>query len=174
MVYVITGGPGFGKTTIINLLANSGFSVCPESARTLLSGNIPGNEANYSTLPPNFEKFIATKRVDFLLSINQDMIAFADRGLPDQIAYSWYKKKVASDFLEGVVATNRYAPFVFVTPPWREIYTKDEIRREDFGEASEIHLQIVKAYLKYGYKIINLPLAIPEVRVRFILNFLGI
>jgi len=175
MVYVISGGPGFGKTTILKLLGERGFPVCPENARSLLIPllNADGSVRGIS-FPPGFEKSVADERVNFLSSIDLGKIAFADRGLPDQIAYSWHKKKEPSPFLEELVISNRYAPFVFLTPPWQEIYLKDEIRQEEFGEASEIHQQIVKAYLYYGYKIVNLPLAIPEVRVRFILNFLGI
>jgi predicted ATPase len=42
MVYVVTGGPGFGKTTVINHLASLGFSVGTEQAREVLS-SVPGN-----------------------------------------------------------------------------------------------------------------------------------
>lgn len=31
--YVITGGPGVGKTTLLNELKNRGFTVFPEIAR---------------------------------------------------------------------------------------------------------------------------------------------
>ena len=175
MVYVITGGPGFGKTTLIKLLEDRGFSVCQENARSML---IPlfneDGSANGISLPPDFEKIVATERVNFLNAIKPDQIAFADRGLPDQIAYSWFKKKKPSPFLDELVLANRYAPFVFVAPPWQEIYQTDEIRQEGFGEACEIHQQIVNAYLNYGYKNVNLPLANPEARVKFILSFLGI
>lgn len=175
MVYVITGGPGFGKTTILNLLAEKGFPVCPENARSLMTQVRDKEESGkLGSWPSDFEKIIADRRVDFLTSISEEVIAFSDRGLPDQVAYSRYKKKVPSPFISGVVTANRYAPIVFVTPPWKEIYTKDKIRREEFTDALEIHRQIVNAYLKYGYKIVNLPLTIPEERVKFILNFLCI
>jgi len=175
MVYVITGGPGFGKTTILNFLAEKGYPVCPENARSVMTQlNGKGESGKLGSLPSDFEKIIAEKRADFLSSINEDVIAFSDRGLPDQVAYSRYKNKMPSQFIMELATSNRYAPFVFVTPPWIEIYTKDEIRQEEFKDALEIHHQIVNAYLQYGYKIINLPLTIPEERVKFILNFLGI
>lgn len=175
MVYVITGGPGFGKTTIVELLAERGFPVCKENARSLLIPRYGGDSPAIGiSLPPDFEKIVATERVNFVTSVKPDLIAFADRGLPDQIAYSVYKKKEPSLFIVELVKSTRYAPIVFVTPPWEEIYHTDEIRQESFGQALEIHHQIVNAYLNYGYKIVNLPQAIPEVRVKFILNFLGI
>jgi predicted ATPase len=175
MVYVITGGPGFGKTTLLHLLAEKGFPVCPETAREILSSN-EGVTGWMETkkLPVDFERKVAENRMNFLSATQPNTIAFSDRGLPDQIAYSWYKQKVPSNYIEEVVKTCRYAPFVFVTPPWKEIFIQDEIRTENFVEASEIHICILKTYLKYGYKIIDLPFISPEERVNFILNFLGI
>ena len=175
MVFVITGGPGFGKTTVLNLLTEKGFPVGSETARELLDKNftkVPTTERR--KFPSDFERSVANERINFLQSIVQNTIAFADRGLPDQIAYSWYKRKEPSAFIEQAASTHKYAPFVFVTPPWQEIFVRDEIRKETFVEATEIHGLILKSYLKFGYKIIDLPLVSPELRVKFILEFLGI
>jgi predicted ATPase len=175
MVYIITGGPGFGKTTLVDKLSSLDFPVCHESARDLLSSiEKDGKVGHNAIFPSNFEKDVAFKRLSFLRGIPDNITAFSDRGLPDQIAFSWYKGKVPSSFIMDLVSENKYAPFVFITPPWDEIYIKDEIRREDFKEAVEIHEQIIKAYLKFDYKIISLPLLNPDERVKFILNFLGI
>lgn len=173
MVYVITGGPGFGKTTVVNLLAEKGFTVCHEMARDLLISN-KDNENNILKFPIDFESSVATARMNFLRSVDQNAIAFSDRGLPDQIAYSWFKKKNASAFIEKAVLINRYAPYVFVAPPWKKNFIQDEIRKESFEEASEIHRLILTAYQKYNYKIIDLPLVSPELRVKFILDFIDI
>jgi predicted ATPase len=175
MVYVITGGPGFGKTTVLNLLAGKGFPVGSETARELLNENftkVPTTERRY--FPSDFERNVANERINFLQSIAQNTIAFADRGLPDQIAYSWYKRKEPSAFIEQAASIHKYAPFVFVTPPWQEIFVRDEIRKETFVEATEIHGLILKSYLKFGYRIVDLPLFNPELRVKYIREFLGI
>jgi predicted ATPase len=173
MVYVITGGPGFGKTTVVNLLAEKGFTVCPETARDLLISNKDSTN-DILKFPVDFERKVAMERMNFLLSVDQNVVAFADRGLPDQIAYSYFKKKSPSAFIEEVVLNNRYAPYIFVAPPWKEIFIQDEIRKENFEEASEIHRQIINTYLKYNYKIIDLPFVNPDLRVKFILDFLDI
>ena len=175
MVFVITGGPGFGKTTVLNLLAEKGFPAGTEEARELLNKNLtelPTTERR--SFPSDFERKVANERINFLQSIKKDAIAFADRGLPDQIAYSWYKRKEPSSFIEQAASMHHYAPFVFVTPPWQEIFVRDEIRKESFVEATEIHGLILKSYLKFGYKLIDLPLVNPELRVKFIREFLGI
>jgi len=175
MVFVITGGPGFGKTTVLNLLAEKGFPVGSEAARELLNKNfsqVPTTERR--EFPSDFERNVANERINFLQSIEQHAIAFADRGLPDQIAYSWFKGKEPSAFIEQAASMHKYAPFVFVTPPWQEIFVRDETRKETFDEATEIHALILKSYLKFGYKLIVLPLVNPGLRVKFILEFLGI
>jgi predicted ATPase len=166
MVYVITGGPGFGKTTLLNELAGKGFNVCTEEARELMNG--------ISDFPKDFEQRIAGFRLKFLLSADTEKIAFADRGVPDQIAYSWHKNKQPSPFIEDLVSSNKYAPIVFMTPPWEKIYTKDSVRIENYEESCRIHSHIMEAYLKYGYQPVNLPLISPARRAEFILNFLGI
>lgn len=175
MVYVVTGGPGFGKTSTVKLLSEKGFQVCDETARRLLisseGSNCPNGKFN---LPINFETIVAEERIKFLKSIDKDSIAFSDRGLPDQIAFSWYKNKKPSSYLVQVVSENQYAKTVFLTPPWKEIFVNDEIRRETFTEATEIHNQILNSYRFWGYQPIDLPLVSPEQRMAFILNFLGI
>jgi predicted ATPase len=175
MVYVITGGPGFGKTTLINLLQKKGYSVCGEGARALIAPEVSREDRNEIVqIPLNFEQNVACLRIEFLQSVNLNTIAFSDRGLPDQIAFSRYKGKIPSEFIQEAVLSNRYGPFVFITPPWEAIFTTDEVRKESFAEALLIHSQIVRAYLEYGYRIIDIPLTGPEKRMEFILNFLGI
>lgn len=175
MVYIITGGPGFGKTTVINLLAELNFPVCQENARELLASyQDRKGVVDRNKFPVDFEKNVAKERINFLLSIADNTIAFSDRGLPDQIAYSRCKNKMPSNYITENTAKYKYAQIVFVAPPWEEIFVQDDIRNENFKEASAIHEQILNAYSEYNYKIINLPLVNPRERVRFILNFLGI
>ncbi len=175
MVYVITGGPGFGKTTVLNRLEEKGFPVCSENAREVLSSQGRSEDrVGIPEVPEGFERIMALWRLNFLQSIEKGTIAFSDRGLPDQVAYSWYKNKIPSDYIEEKALAERYAQHVFVTPPWKDIYVQDEIRKENFDEACMIHSCILKSYRKYGYETIDLPLTSPEQRVRFILNFLGI
>lgn len=38
--YIITGGPGVGKTTVLNELGKSGYSVVPENARKIIQEQV--------------------------------------------------------------------------------------------------------------------------------------
>jgi len=173
MVYVISGGPGFGKTVLIEKLRERGYLAGGEIARQIIAQQIDeGGELLPWKDVVGFEKKVIDERVSFLNSSDNLNVAFSDRGLPDQAAYSWYKGKALSEQLKVALATNRYAKKVFLTPPWRHIYRNDPIRVETFEEAEKIHSFIVKAYLEYGYELINLPFVSPEKRIAFILKSL--
>lgn len=173
MVYVITGGPGFGKTILIDKLREFGYQVGSEMARQIITSQIAeGGECLPWKDAARFEKRVMEERIKYLTSVDDQNIAFSDRGLPDQEAFSWYKGKETSLQLKTAISTNRYAKKVFLTPPWRKIYRKDEIRTETFNEAERIHYFVVKAYLKNGYELITLPLASLDERIDFILKSL--
>jgi predicted ATPase len=174
MVYIITGGPGFGKTTILDLLALKGYTVGHEAARGLLAQLASHNVGNTIQFPSDFESLIASKRLAFLDSVDSAEVAFSDRGLPDQIAYSFYKKKIPSSYILELVQKNRYEATVFVTPPWEKIFVQDDVRNESFEESCQIHENILQAYTAHGYKLVNLPYVDADDRVSYILNFLGI
>jgi predicted ATPase len=173
MVYIITGGPGFGKSILIEKLHELGYPVGGEIARQFITQQV----AERGDLLPwknaaGFEKYVIEKRVEFIKSVYIHSIAFSDRGLPDQVAFSWYKGKEISPQLNEALRENRYAKKVFLTPPWPQIFQNDQIRTETFEEAERIHQFIVKAYLNYGYELIDLPFVSPDERIGFILKSL--
>lgn len=173
MVYVITGGPGFGKTVLIDKLRKLGYQTGEEIARQIIIQQI---ECQGDILPwkdsSKFEKLVMQKRLEFLNSIDFQDIAFSDRGLPDQKGFSIYKGKVISKELASAVLLNRYAKKVFVTPPWDQIYENDLIRTETFEEAEKIHDCILQAYIESGYDLVDLPLASQDERIDFIIRSL--
>ena len=173
MVYVITGGPGFGKSLLIEKLRELGYPVGGEVARQIIEEQ---TAAGGELLPwkdaQGFEKCVMNERIAFLNSIENKCIAFSDRGLPDQAAFSMYKGKEVSHQLKRAITANHYAKRVFLTPPWRQIFQNDQIRTETFEEAETIHRYIVDAYLDNGYEPIDLPFDVPEKRIAFILKSL--
>ena len=59
---VITGGPGCGKSTLINLLARSGYNCLKEFSRTLIQKYKNKGEENYfKSKPIQFSKLIWKK-----------------------------------------------------------------------------------------------------------------
>jgi len=170
-IYVITGGPGFGKTLLIEELQQLGYHCSGEFARELiLSQQESGGEILPWKNAKLFQQNILQKRIAFFDSVPDGSLAFADRGIPDQLAFARYRGFRVPEVLIECAERYRYAPQVFVTPPWPEIFTNDAIRTETFEEALRIHEFIVKTYLDLNYQIIELPLLPVKQRINYLLQ----
>ena len=172
-IYVITGGPGFGKTQLIEELRKSGYLCSGEFARDLiLSEQQSGGDILPWKKPRLFQQKILQKRIAFFDAVPDGTLAFADRGIPDQLAFAVYKGFAAPKILSDNAQKYRYAPQVFLTPPWPEIFVNDAIRTETFEEALLIHQVIVETYLGLNYQIIELPLLPVNQRTKYLLQIL--
>lgn len=170
-IFVVTGGPGFGKTELINELRRSGYLCSEEFARELIEHQqkIGGDMLPWKN-PKLFQEEILRLRKYFYDSVPDKTTAFADRGIPDQLAFSQYKGFGIPEILKQSTEQYRYAPQVFITPPWREIFVNDSIRSESYDEAIRIHQSILETYSTLNYQIIELPLIPVTERVTFMLK----
>jgi predicted ATPase len=109
-------------------------------------------------------------RKEFFESVPAGTIAFADRGIPDQLAFARYRGFGTPQILQQSVQQYRYASRVFVTPPWPEIFVRDAIRNETLEEAILIHRAIIDTYTELNYQIVELPLASVKERMNFVLQ----
>lgn len=172
-IYVITGGPGFGKTLLVEELRHSGHICSGEFARELIiSQKESGGDILPWKNPKLFQQEVLQKRIDFFDSVPDGTFAFADRAIPDQLAFARYRGFSAPEVLIEHAQKYRYAPQVFVTPPWPEIFVNDSIRDETFEEALLIHKIIVETYLSLNYQIIELPLLPVKQRTKYLLQYI--
>jgi predicted ATPase len=170
-IYVITGGPGFGKTLLVEELKQLGYYCSGEFARDLiLSQQKLGGDILPWKNPKLFQQKVLQKRIAFFDSVPDDTFAFADRGIPDQLAFARYRGFGTPEILNEYSQKYRYAQQVFVTPPWPEIFVNDVIRSETFAEALQIHEIIVETYISLNYQIIELPLLPLKQRTKYLLQ----
>ncbi len=170
-IYVITGGPGFGKTRLAEELAHRGYCQSGEFARDLILSQLEsGGEVLPWKKPRLFQQEVLRKRKDFFESVPEGAVAFADRGIPDQLAFARYKGFGSPEALVTAANEYRYAPKVFVTPPWPEIFVNDPIRTETFDEALQIHAIVLETYQDLNYQIIELPLLPVVQRMEYLLH----
>jgi predicted ATPase len=170
-IYVITGGPGFGKTQVVEALRQLGYLCSGEFARDLIENQLhSGGEILPWKNPKLFQQEVLMQRIAFFDSVPENTLAFADRGIPDQLAFARYKGIGTPQNLAENVLKYRYAPQVFLTPPWYEIFENDAIRTETFDEAVRIHQSVIETYSGLNYQIIQLPLFAVSQRVDFLLQ----
>ncbi len=179
---VITGGPGTGKTSVVNLLETSGFYCFHEIVRAMTldakkkedSKSFISNPLAFVKDPQLFNKQLLSARLDHFLKASElkEEIVFFDRGLPDVLAYMDYFNQSYTKKYIDVCKCHIYDT-VFIFPPWEEIYVQDNERLESFKEALEIHRALEKTYLALGYDIIEVPFGTLSERLTFVLNHTG-
>ena len=173
---VIAGGPGTGKTSIINHLKDRGFVCYDEISRQVtLQAREDGIEQLFLTEPLLFSEKLLEGRIQQFnnASVENQPVVFLDRGIPDVLAYMDYIGDVYPAHFIEASATNQY-DYVFVLAPWEAIFTSDNERYENFEQAIEIHHYLLRTYKRFGYQLIDVPFATVEQRSDFILEELNI
>ncbi len=171
-IIVITGGPGTGKTTLLNGLKTKGFCCYPEISRAItLEAQKEGIEQLFLQKPLLFSELLLKGRKEQFENAHKetDSIVFIDRGLPDILGYMDYIGDSYPDYFEKSCQEATYSQ-VFSLPPWKEIYESDEARYENYEQAENIHQKIVGSYKKFNYNPIEVPKDTVENRIRFILQ----
>ncbi len=172
---VITGGPGTGKTTIIDALIEQGYACFPEISRQVtLEAKKQGIEQLFLEKPLLFSELLleGRRKQHQQALVDQAEIVFMDRGIPDILAYMHYIGDSYPAFFDHACREHQYGK-VFVLPPWEDIYESDEARYENFEQAKLIFDHLLETYQKYGYKLIEVPRGTVEERIAFILNQLS-
>ena len=171
---VITGGPGTGKTTIIDALLEQGYACFPEISRQItLEAKKQGIQQLFLERPLMFSELLLEGRKKQHQQASQDVaeIVFLDRGIPDILAYMHYIGDSYPAFFDQASREHSYSK-VFVLPPWEEIYESDEARYENFEQAKLIFDHLIETYVTYGYQLIEVPFGSVEERIQFIFRHL--
>lgn len=172
---VITGGPGAGKSTLIDALERAGYARSVEAGRSIIRDQMAiGGPALPWADPGLFaEQMLAWEMWSHHLARQACGPVFFDRGVPDVIGYLRLSGLPVPGHMRRAAAMFRYNGRVFIAPPWREIFTQDAERRQDFAEAARTCAAVAEAYAELGYELVTLPHAPVAERVRFVLTAAG-
>ncbi|HEX7760646.1 MAG TPA: AAA family ATPase [Caulobacteraceae bacterium] len=170
---VFTGGPGAGKTTLIEELTRRGFRHRPEAARRILKEQaLFGGRATGPMDGVLFaETILAWEVRAWMDEAGCCGPVFFDRALPEAAGMLGLP---APAHFQRAAERFRYRRRVFIAPPWREIYHQDEERKQIWAEAVASHAACAAAYRHFGYELVELPLASVEARADFVLADCGL
>ena len=171
-IIVIIGGPGTGKTTIIDRLLAKGFCCYPEISREVtLEAKKQGIEQLFLENPLLFSELLLEGRKKQFenAQLEPHKIVFLDRGIPDILAYMHYIGDSYPSFFDAACRQNKYTK-IFILPPWEEIYESDEARYESYEQAQLIYKHLVETYENYGYTLVEVPKDSLDNRILFILD----
>ena len=167
--FVITGGPGTGKTSLIMQLSRLGYKTFGENARKILGSS--GCQAPIHSNQPDkqfFKRILETRLTQYEMA-PAGKISFYDRGIPDSLGFFKYMGIDPPGALVQAINRKPYNKNIFILPPWEEIYSQDYIRKESFIESCKIHLLLSETYRTLGYELIEVPRMSLEKRSDFVL-----
>jgi predicted ATPase len=170
--FVITGGPGAGKSTLIDALSAAGFGTSGEAGRQIIRDQMAIAGRALPWIDPGLfaEMMLAQDMQAHLAHANAHGRVFFDRGVPDVIGYLRLVGAPVPPHMIRAAGLYRYNRRVFVCPPWPEIFTQDRERRQTPEEAERTHASVTGVYAELGYELVEIPRAPVEARVRFILE----
>ena len=174
--YIITGGPGVGKTTILNSLKKFGYGVVAEAATDLINEglakqvpapwNVPGFSVKIALLQEERQK--ASHELDA-------EVIFFDRSPIDVFAYDFLLRgssapsttRIVQDLLDNHFY-NRTVFFIESLGYCEET----TVRKDSLEKSLKIERALEKTYRALGFKLVRIPAAPIEERVQKILKAL--
>lgn len=170
-LFVITGGPGSGKSTLIDALSEHRIATVPEAGRAIIQDQVAigGNALPWADRRAFAELMFSWEMRSYRAAMKLNGPVVFDRGLPDVLGYLRVSGLDIPAHMERAARTFRYHQRVFIAPPWPEIFGLDAERRQTFEEAQATYKAMIEIYSGLGYDLIRLPLDSVEKRMQFVL-----
>lgn len=170
----VTGGPGTGKTTTLNMLAKD-HTIVREVARDLIDiqMKIEGGILPWTDIM-TFQHMVHAVQKQRERDLTPGYV-FLDRSHIDQLAYVdvFHSRQDEDDFLfytRQLVESANYTPFAFILDPVPDeiIEADPNYRKEDPETALVIHKALEKVYIEFGIDLLPVPFMPVQERVEFI------
>ncbi|MDU1906164.1 MAG: AAA family ATPase [Dysgonomonas sp.] len=170
--FILTGGPGSGKTSVLYELRNQGYKCVEELGRKIIKQQlaIGGDAIPWKDAQAYAELMLEYSINDYVSLERSEEIYFFDRGIPDTYGYA---KLVGLDVTLSLLCALRdyqYNSKVFIFPPWKDVYENDNERKQDFEEAVDTYDMMMSVYGELGYELIIVPVGTIQERVNFLLS----
>ena len=174
---MLTGGPGSGKTTLVEALKARGYATTDEAGRGVIREQMQsGGDGVALDRPRAFRRTDVRMGAAILSRSPSGRVARSifDRGLPDTIGYLRLEGLEVPAWMEEEAWRLRYNRRVFIAPPWKEIYGKDEERRQSWDVAVRTYEIMAEIYAELGYELVELPRASVAQRAEFVIAEMGL
>ena len=172
--YIFSGGPGSGKSTVLNILEDMGYITVKEVARDIIQNQVrtSGDAVPWNNTIRYSHLMLLHSIVDFEEFIHIDKPCFFDRGIIDTLGYARLIDIPITSDMKDAANKYRYNHKVFLFPFWKEIYVNDKERKQNLDEAERTFWTLKEEYEKFGYSTIHVPFLTPQKRANWILEHL--
>ena len=174
-MFIITGGPGSGKTSLIEALASLGLKHMPESGRLIIKDQVTigGNALPWSDRLAFAELMFSREMRSYREAQAVSGPVIFDRGIPDVAGYLRLIGFSVPPYIEHATRAFRYHRRVFIAPPWPAIFARDTERKQSIEEAEATYNSMVDVYSGLGYELLSLPKVTVQERAQFVLENIG-
>ena len=155
--YILTGGPGVGKTTLLSELRNRGFAIVQESATTIIEQDIKKGLPNPAVTGDigEFQERVWRYQLELEQAVEDEARVFLDRSIIDGLAYNeFYHVRIHPDLIPTIKKTHYDLVFIL---DFLDFTDNNEVRTEDHETAQTLHGLVNKHYESFGYKPIVVP-----------------
>ena len=169
--HIFTGGPGSGKTSVIEALRARRHICVDEVGRQIIKEQMAiGGDGYHGGDRVKFRELMLSRSIYTYQAVEErERPVFFDRGIPDLVGYGSLTGMETPPHILKAAALFRSNKRVFIFPPWPEIYGQDDERKQDFAEAHETWRVIAEAYPQSGYELIEVPPMSISKRADFVL-----
>lgn len=170
--FIITGGPGSGKTSLLDALQSKLYQRSAEAGRGIIQQQmmIGGHALPWDDRMLFAELMLSREMHSYELAQQTHGLVFFDRGVPDVAGYLQLSGYTLPEHVRKAVEIFRYNRTVFIAPPWREMYAQDRERKQDFDEAVRTYEALAATYTSNAYQLVELPQVSVNERMLFVLD----
>jgi predicted ATPase len=152
---LITGGPGSGKTSLIEALSSRGYGRTVEAGRAIIQDQmaIDGRALPWRDPLLFAELMLSMDMLSYRLAEQSVGPVFFDRGIPDVSAYLRPDEYPRAEHMHNAARTFSYNNEVLIAPPWRRSLDRITNAKQDFDEAIRTYDALVATYTALGYDL---------------------
>lgn len=165
--FTVTGAPGAGKTTTLNLLAARGIAVVPEVARAYIRDRIARGLSPRPS-PPAFAEALIALELQALERPLDAITALHDRGIVDALALAVGAGARSMTAVRQTLAQLQPVQPILLFRPWAEIYRTDAERDQTFTEAVSGYEAMLRFLDRTNLDGLEVPIGPAEARADFI------
>ena len=175
--YILTGGPGTGKTEIIKYLSKQFETIREAATDIILQEQSDGFMKPWLQLDFDEKIALLQKRRQLEIESKKAQNVFCDRSPFDVLTYCLYHKTEPTQQIKAVVqetlSSGFYSHIVFLIEDLGTI-VQDHIRPESLEESRQIEQHIDKNYKALGFTVVRIPALSVAERAKMILDHLSL
>lgn len=155
---VVSGCSSGGKSTLLTAMQERGYPIMPEPGRQIVKEQqyIGGSALPWED-PVEFCRMCLARGMYFFNTATPtDKPVLFDRSIIDA-ARALIRQGVDDNSVHSAISRYRYAPTVFLVPPWPELFVTDAERKNAYDDAVAEYEDLLAAYANYGYDVVIIP-----------------